>query len=43
MAEGIAAERLETASGGQTNPVDTNATNAGQAENRRAELVVIQR
>ena len=43
VAEGIAAERLETASGGQTNPVDTNATNAGQAENRRAELVVIQR
>lgn len=43
VAEGIAADRLETASGGETNPVDTNATAAGQAENRRTELVVLQR
>jgi outer membrane protein OmpA-like peptidoglycan-associated protein len=43
VAEGIAASRLETASGGETNPVDTNATSSGQAENRRTELVVLQR
>lgn len=43
VAQGIAAERLETASGGETDPVDTNATATGQAENRRAELVVLQR
>jgi outer membrane protein OmpA-like peptidoglycan-associated protein len=41
--DGIAADRLETASGGETNPVDTNATSAGQAENRRTELIVLQR
>jgi outer membrane protein OmpA-like peptidoglycan-associated protein len=43
VAEGVAAARLETASGGETNPVDTNATSTGQAENRRTELVVLQR
>ncbi|CAN7281843.1 OmpA family protein [Massilia sp. LjRoot122] len=43
VAQGIAAERLETASGGETDPVDTNATASGQFENRRAELVVLQR
>lgn len=43
VAQGIAAERLETASGGETDPVDTNATATGQAENRRAELIVLQR
>jgi outer membrane protein OmpA-like peptidoglycan-associated protein len=43
VAEGIADTRLETASGGETNPVDTNATSTGQAENRRTELVVLQR
>jgi outer membrane protein OmpA-like peptidoglycan-associated protein len=43
VAQGIAAERLETASGGETDPVDTNATASGQFENRRAELVVRQR
>jgi len=43
VAQGVAAERLETASGGETNPVDTNATATGQAENRRAELIVLQR
>jgi outer membrane protein OmpA-like peptidoglycan-associated protein len=43
VAEGIDAARLETASGGETNPVDTNATSSGQAENRRTELVVLQR
>jgi outer membrane protein OmpA-like peptidoglycan-associated protein len=43
VAGGIAAARLETASGGETNPVDSNATSTGQAENRRTELVVLQR
>jgi outer membrane protein OmpA-like peptidoglycan-associated protein len=43
VASGIAADRLETASGGETNPVDTNATSTGQAENRRTELIVLQR
>lgn len=43
VAGGIAADRIETASGGETNPVDSNATPAGQAENRRTELVVLQR
>lgn len=43
VAGGIAADRIETASGGETNPVDSNATTTGQAENRRTELVVLQR
>lgn len=43
VAQGISAERLETASGGESDPVDTNATASGQFENRRAELVVLQR
>jgi outer membrane protein OmpA-like peptidoglycan-associated protein len=43
VAGGIPAARIETASGGETNPVDSNATASGQAENRRTELVVLQR
>jgi outer membrane protein OmpA-like peptidoglycan-associated protein len=43
VAEGIAAARLDTASGGETNPVDTNATPSGRFENRRTELIVLQR
>jgi outer membrane protein OmpA-like peptidoglycan-associated protein len=43
VAEGIAATRLESASGGETNPVDSNATAAGRAENRRTEVIVLQR
>jgi outer membrane protein OmpA-like peptidoglycan-associated protein len=43
VAAGIAADRIETASGGETNPVDSNATATGQAENRRTELIVLQR
>lgn len=43
VAQGVAADRLETASGGETTPVDSNATATGQAENRRAELIVLQR
>ena len=43
VADGIAADRIETASGGENNPADTNATSSGQAENRRTELIVLQR
>lgn len=43
VADGIGADRIDTASGGETNPVDSNATSTGQAENRRTELVVVQR
>lgn len=43
VASGVPAARIETASGGETDPVDSNATAAGQAENRRTELVVLQR
>jgi outer membrane protein OmpA-like peptidoglycan-associated protein len=43
VAQGIDAARMETASGGETNPVDSNATSTGQAENRRTELVLLQR
>ena len=43
VADGIAATRLETASGGENDPVETNATAGGQAENRRTELIVLQR
>lgn len=43
VAGGIDAGRLDTASGGESNPVDTNATSAGQAENRRTEIIALQR
>ena len=43
VAKGIAGDRIETATGGESDPVDTNATAAGRAENRRTELVVTQR
>lgn len=43
VAKGIAGDRIETATGGTSDPVDTNATAAGRAENRRTELVVTQR
>ena len=43
VADGVDAARLEAVSGGEANPVDTNATTAGQAENRRAEIIVLQR
>ncbi|VXC73781.1 OmpA family protein [Massilia sp. 9I] len=43
VTQGINAGRLETASGGESDPVDTNATASGQFENRRAELIVLQR
>lgn len=40
---GVEASRIDTASGGEGNPVDTNATPGGRAENRRTELIVLQR
>ena len=43
VAQGIDGGRIATATGGDTDPVDTNATASGQAENRRTELVVTQR
>ena len=42
-AKGIDAGRIETVSGGETDPVDTNATAGGRFENRRTELVVTAR
>lgn len=42
-AKGVAANRVETASGGEQDPVDTNATAEGQAENRRTEVVIVSR
>lgn len=42
-AKGIDAGRIETVSGGETDPVDTNATATGRFENRRTELVVTAR
>lgn len=41
--QGVTADRIETATGGETNPNDTNATKGGQAENRRTELAVLSR
>ena len=41
--QGVDASRIETASGGEADPVDSNATASGQAENRRTELVVTSR
>ena len=43
VAKGIAANRLETGTGGEHDPVDTNATTGGQAENRRTEFVITSR
>ena len=40
IAQGLAANRVTAATGGETNPVETNATAQGQAENRRTDLVV---
>jgi outer membrane protein OmpA-like peptidoglycan-associated protein len=40
IAQGLPAARVTAASGGETNPVETNATAQGQAENRRTDLVV---
>ncbi len=40
-AAGIDQGRIETATGGEKNPIDSNATGPGQAENRRTDLVVL--
>lgn len=40
---GIAAERLETATGGETNPLDPKAGAGDRLDNRRAELIVLER
>lgn len=41
ISQGVAADRIKTATGGASNPVDTNASSQGRAENRRTELVVL--
>jgi outer membrane protein OmpA-like peptidoglycan-associated protein len=43
VAKGIDGGRIETVTGGDKDPVDTNATAGGRAQNRRTELVVTQR
>lgn len=43
VSKGIDAGRIETVSGGEGDPVDTNATAGGRFENRRTELVVTAR
>lgn len=40
VAKGIANDRIEAVSGGESTPTDTNATAQGQFENRRTELIV---
>ncbi len=40
-AQGVAADRIRTATGGSSKPVDTNSTSQGRAENRRTELTVL--
>jgi outer membrane protein OmpA-like peptidoglycan-associated protein len=43
VGKGVDANRIETVSGGENDPVDTNATASGRFENRRTELVVTAR
>jgi outer membrane protein OmpA-like peptidoglycan-associated protein len=43
VAKGVDGSRIETISGGETEPVETNATAGGRFENRRTELVVTAR
>ena len=43
VGKGIDASRIDTVSGGESDPVDTNATAGGRFENRRTELVVTAR
>lgn len=42
-AKGVSAERIETASGGESDPVETNATAGGRSENRRTEVIIVSR
>lgn len=41
--KGVEGSRVETVSGGENDPVDSNATASGRFENRRTELVVTAR
>ena len=41
VAQGVDTGRIKTATGGSTNPTDTNASSQGRADNRRTELVVL--
>lgn len=41
VGEGVATNRIETATGGASNPVAPNETAPGRAENRRTDLVVL--
>lgn len=43
VAKGVAGDRIEAVSGGETDPVASNATPGGRFENRRTELVVTAR
>lgn len=43
VAKGIEVGRIETVSGGENDPVDSNSTEGGRFENRRTELVVTAR
>jgi outer membrane protein OmpA-like peptidoglycan-associated protein len=43
VAKGVDAGRIETLSGGENEPVETNDTTGGRFENRRTELVVTSR
>ena len=42
VAKGVAADRITTRSRGKSQPVASNDTEAGRAENRRAELVILE-
>jgi outer membrane protein OmpA-like peptidoglycan-associated protein len=43
VAKGVDAARIETVTGGESDPVDSNATAGGRFENRRTELIVTAR
>jgi outer membrane protein OmpA-like peptidoglycan-associated protein len=43
VAQGIDAARIDTATGGERDPVDTNTTAGGRFQNRRTELIVTAR
>lgn len=43
MSKGISGERIEAAGYGSDRPLAANDSQAGRAENRRTEIVVLQR
>jgi outer membrane protein OmpA-like peptidoglycan-associated protein len=43
VAQGVDAAHIETVAGGESDPVNSNATASGQAKNRRTELIVTSR